>query len=130
MADVFTREKRSEVMALIRSKWTKPERVIHNKLKGWKVKHKMHPKMIGNPDILLKNTGKVVFIHGCFWHRCPKCFREPDNRKEYWLNKFDSNSRRHVRNSKKLRRDGWKVLTVWEHDVRKNVDACLSRLIK
>ncbi|MBU2520575.1 MAG: very short patch repair endonuclease [Nanoarchaeota archaeon] len=130
MADVFTPEKRSEVMSRIRSKWTKPERTVHNYLKGHKIRHKMHPKMTGNPDVLLKDSNKVIFIHGCFWHRCPECFRKPQNRREYWMKKIENNIARHKRNVRKLRRDGWRVITIWEHEIRKNPNMCLSRLIE
>jgi len=130
MPDVFTPEKRSEVMSLIRSKWTKPEKIIHNHLKGRKIRHEMHPNMTGNPDILLKENGIAVFIHGCFWHKCPKCFREPENRKDYWLNKVNNNVKRHKHNVRLLKEEGRKAITIWEHDVRKNLEGCLSRLVE
>ena len=54
---------------------------LHNYLKGHKVSHEMHPKIIGNPDVLIKNKNLAIFLHGCFWHKCPKRYKEPKSRK-------------------------------------------------
>ncbi|MFA5382379.1 MAG: hypothetical protein WC356_04375 [Candidatus Micrarchaeia archaeon] len=80
MSDNLTKEQRSRCMSKIRSKWTKQEKKIHNYLKGDKIRHKMHPKLPGNPDIVLKDSKTAVFLHGCFWHKCPNCYKEPKSR--------------------------------------------------
>lgn len=120
MADIFTPEKRSEVMSKIRSKWTKPEKMIHNYLKGHKIRHTMHPKIAGNPDVLLVDRNVAMFIHGCFWHKCPKHYKEPKSRKEYWIPKIESNVKRDTLNARAIRKSGYKVMRVWEHDIGKN----------
>ena len=107
MTDILSHEQRSKRMSQIRSKWTKQERLIHNYLKGLKIKHKMHPILTGNPDILLTNSKTVVFIHGCFWHKCPKCYREPKSNREYWLPKLAKNVTRDRKNARKLRKEGF-----------------------
>lgn len=104
-------------MSLIRSKWTKPERDIHNALKGNRIKHKMHPHMEGSPDIILPDNHLAILIHGCFWHGCPSCYNEPVNNKEFWKHKKETNVLRDRKNEKLLRKDGWKVIKLWEHEI-------------
>lgn len=122
MADIFTKEKRSWIMSRIRGKWTSPERKIHNLLKGWKVRHRMHPKMKGSPDIILKDSKAVVFVHGCFWHRCARCYRESKSRREYWIPKIEKNAERDRRDAKILKSQGFNVIIVWEHDLKDEVE--------
>ena len=92
--DIVSKEKRSEIMSGIRSKWTKPEVFAHNVLKGNRVRHEMHPRIAGNPDILIRDTNTVIFIDGCFWHGCPRHYREPKTNRGYWLPKIEGNIRR------------------------------------
>src|SRR3989304_1996703 len=116
--DTLTKKQRSWNLSMLKSKWTSPEKKIHNILKGRKIKHVMHPKIAGNPDIILPETKTAVFIHGCFWHRCPKHFVMPKTRKKYWLSKIEKNTERDIKNSRKLRKAGWKILRIWEHDAK------------
>lgn len=116
-------------MSRVRSKWTKPEKLIHNHLKGRKIKHKMHPKMMGNPDILIPDLKRVIFIHGCFWHKCPKCYKPPETRKEYWIEKVEKNAARDKKNEKLLLKEGWKVVKIWEHEIRENFQNAFNKLI-
>ena len=107
-------------MSRIKSKWTTPEKKIHNFLKGWKIKHRMHPRIEGSPDIILEDQKIAVFIHGCFWHKCPKCFKSPKSKKGYWMPKLEKNIRRDRFNVNTLRRNGWKVVKFWEHQIKKD----------
>ena len=129
MVDNLTKEQRSKCMSRIRSKWTVQEVKIHNYLKGNKIKHKMHPRLIGKPDILLTNTNVVVFLHGCFWHKCPKCYKEPKSRKDYWLPKIDNNVKRDKKYARILKLEGYKVLKLWEHEVKKDFNKALKKII-
>ncbi len=115
MVDTLTKKQRSYCMSRIRSKWTLPERKIHNFLKGWKVKNSMYPKIDGSPDIVLTDKKIAIFIHGCFWHKCSKCFKEPKSKKAYWLPKLEKNVKRDRLNVNILRKNGWKVVKFWEH---------------
>lgn len=126
--DVFSREKRSEVMSKIRSRWTKPEIILHNHLKGAKIRHEMHPALPGSPDIALKDAKVAIFVDGCFWHKCPKCYREPSSNREYWLPKIEANVRRDRRNSLALKRSGYAVIRLWEHEIRKYPRSCTDRI--
>jgi DNA mismatch endonuclease (patch repair protein) len=129
MPDIMTKEERRKRMSLIRGKWTKQEKLVHSYLKGMKIKHRMHPKMTGNPDILLKDNNVAVFLHGCFWHKCPKCYREPKTRKKYWATKIENNVKRHKINSRKLRKKGHKTIVLWEHEIKNsNISKVLERV--
>lgn len=113
--DIFTKQKRSEIMSSIRGKWTKPERMAHNILKGNKIKHKMHPKIIGNPDILICDSNTVIFIDGCFWHGCPRHFKMPKTNKRFWREKIARNRERDKRVIKEIcRTKKYKCKRIWE----------------
>jgi len=116
-------------MSRIRSKWTFQERKVHNYLKDKKIKHQMHPKIKGSPDITFKESRKAVFIHGCFWHKCPKCYKEPKSNIEYWLPKIKRNVARDKENIKQLEKAGWKVVIIWEHEIKKNFGKAIRRML-
>jgi len=117
MADRFSSETRSKIMSRIKSKWTSSERKVHNQLKGNKIKHTMHPKLPGNPDIYLKGSNIVIFIDGCFWHNCPEHGHIPKSNVAYWKKKIERNVARDLENTKILENMGFKVIRIWEHDV-------------
>lgn len=128
MTDVLTPEQRSYCMSQIRGKWTKPEQKVHNWLKGNKIKHEMHPDMEGSPDIALKDRQIAVFVHGCFWHKCPKCYREPETNKDFWIPKIEKNVIKDLENKKILEKNGWKTVVLWEHEIKKNFDDCIEKV--
>jgi len=106
-------------MSRIKSKWTTQEKKIHNYLKSLKIKHKMYPKIAGSPDVIIPEKKIAVFIHGCFWHKCPKHYIEPRSNREYWISKINKNAERDKKNIRVLKKDGWKVVRLWEHDISK-----------
>lgn len=114
MADVYSKEKRSEIMRKIRGKWTKPEREVHNLLKSAHVRHRMHPRIPGNPDVLVKDRNLAVFLDGCFWHGCPKHYKAPKSNTGYWGPKIEANRRRDVRKRAAVRKAGYRTLRIWE----------------
>ena len=122
MADVFTREKRSEVMAAIRAKDTKPEIAVRRALHAMGYRFRLHAAALpGRPDIVMKRLGLIVQVKGCFWHghRCLKG-RVPGLHRRYWLEKIEGNKARDARNERKLRAMGWSVKTIWECHVRRS----------
>jgi DNA mismatch endonuclease (patch repair protein) len=119
MTDVLTKKQRSYCMSQIKSRWTKPERIVHNWLKGNKIKHKMHPKIEGNPDVLIYPK-MILLIHGCFWHKCSKCYRQPKSNKRFWNAKIEKNVMRDQDKIKKLKHLGYKIIVIWEHEIKKN----------
>lgn len=120
MADTLTKAQRSWTMSRIRSRWTSAEKAVHGFLKGLRIKHRMHPKIEGSPDVLVPDQRKAVFLHGCFWHKCPACYIEPKSRKKYWLPKIERNVRRDKENEKLIRKNGWKIVKIWEHEFKRN----------
>ena len=119
MADVFTPEKRSEVMSRIRGGGTKPELVVRSMLHrmGYRftVNGPLNRGLPGRPDLVLPRYGTVVFVHGCFWHGHEGCrdFRLPGTRREWWKAKIEGNRARDVRVEAELRAAGWHVITIW-----------------
>lgn len=120
MGDNLSKVQRSICMSSIRSKWTSQEKKVHGLLKSLKIRHKMHPVLPGNPDILIFPK-TAVYLHGCFWHKCPKCYVAPKSRKEYWIPKIESNVKRDRKNKSSLKKLDFKVAIIWEHDVKDNI---------
>jgi len=121
MTDVFSKKKRSEVMACIKSKNTMPELVIRKALFANGFRFRVHNKKLpGMPDIVLPKYKAVIFINGCFWHGHKNCkyFRLPMTRTSFWKNKIESNRARDKRNARALRYMNWKVFTLWECKIK------------
>jgi DNA mismatch endonuclease (patch repair protein) len=122
--DVFTPEKRSEVMSRIRGRNTKPELIVRSMLHqlGYRftVNGPKNKQLPGRPDIVLPKYDTVIFVHGCFWHGHEYCafFRLPKSRTEWWTAKIEGNRARDLRNEAALREVGWHVITIWECAVK------------
>ncbi len=116
--DKISKQQRSKIMSKIHSKWTKQEILVHRILIRSKIEHQMHPKISGSPDILLNNKKIAIFLHGCFWHVCPKHYRAPKSNKKYWTTKAKRNVARDRSNVAELRHAGYRVIVIWEHDIR------------
>jgi DNA mismatch endonuclease (patch repair protein) len=107
----------SERMARIRKVDTKPELVVRKLLHAHGFRFRLHRRDLpGNPDIVLPGRKKVIFVHGCFWHRhdCPDGTKVPRSNPGYWIPKLGRNKTRDVDNLRKLQELGWGVLTLWE----------------
>lgn len=116
MVDTLTTAERSERMSRIRGKDTTPEFLVRRFLHSEGFRFRLHRKDLpGKPDLVLPKYGVVVFVQGCFWHahHCQKG-RIPGSRSTFWATKFETNKKRDVRNVRKLRSMGWRVLNVWE----------------
>ena len=104
-------------MSRIRSRDTTPERIARSVLDRLGYRLRLHAEDLpGHPDIVLPRRKTVVFVHGCFWHRHPRCrfAYTPKTRRSFWLRKFEENKNRDARVRLRLRKLGWKVITVWE----------------
>lgn len=131
MADVLTPEQRKLVMSRIRGKDTGPELKIRKLLFAKGIRgYRVHYDLPGKPDIVFTRQKVVIFIDGCFWHKCPVCFREPETRKDFWMNKINSNVGRDMKNNQILKEMGWKVIRIWEHEVRKDPEAVVDLIIQ
>lgn len=121
MADVFTREKRSEIMGRIRSKDTRPELVVRKFLTGYGLRYRLYGHGLpGKPDIVVSRLKAVVFVNGCFWHQHAGCPRKasPKSNGAYWEAKLKGNVERQRRDIRALKKLGWKVYKVWECETR------------
>jgi len=129
MTDVFTPEKRSWVMSRIRGTNTKIDLKMKEMLSEARCSYQMYPKMFGNPDFIIKRKRIAIFCDGDFWHGY-KYHEKKKPSKKFWRDKIEENMRRDGRVSRKLRREGWSVLRFWEHDIEKNQEKCMRRILR
>jgi DNA mismatch endonuclease, patch repair protein len=134
VTDVFSKEKRSEVMSRIRGKNTTPELKVRSMLHRMGYRFRLHvADLPGKPDIVLPRYKTVVFIHGCFWHRHRGCklAYTPKTRAEFWARKLFENAKRDEEAALMLQALGWRVITIWECEVDKHEKLeWLANLIK
>jgi len=123
VADVHTPEQRSYNMSRIRGKDTKPEELVRKYLfsQGFRYR-KNDVRLPGKPDIVLPKYKTVIFVNGCFWHAHEGCryFVWPKNNADFWKKKIESNIQRDDRNYQLLERQGWKIIIVWECELKKD----------
>ncbi|WP_290392573.1 very short patch repair endonuclease [uncultured Bacteroides sp.] len=113
--DVWSKKKRSAVMAKIRSQDTKPEWIVRRYLFSRGYRYRKNVKGLpGTPDIVLRKYGIVIFIHGCFWHGHDVDGHIPHTNSDFWKRKIERNKLRDIQNKKALKQLGWSVMTVWE----------------
>lgn len=121
MADVHSKETRSYNMSQIKGKNTKPEMLVRKFLHARGFRYKLHDKTLpGKPDIVLRKHKTVIFIHGCFWHGHKDCkyFVVPKTRTDWWLQKINGNITNDEKAIDALKKDGWKIITIWECDLK------------
>lgn len=121
--DTISKAARSELMARIRSKNTKPELIVRSQLHRLGFRFRVHRKDLpGKPDIVLPRHHKIILVHGCFWHghSCP-LGSKPKSNQDYWREKIRNNRLRDRRVKRELIKQGWTVLELWECKIRKNV---------
>ena len=117
MADVHNSKTRSFNMSRIKAKDTQPEMLVRKFLHTNGFRYTLHDKKLaGKPDIVLPKYKTIIFIHGCFWHGHTNCkyYVVPKTRTQWWLNKINTNKANDAKAVKALKKNGWKVITVWE----------------
>jgi DNA mismatch endonuclease, patch repair protein len=120
MVDILTKQQRSYCMSRIRGKDTKPEMVVRLAAHALGYRYRLHVRSLpGCPDLVFPARRKVIFVHGCFWHRhrCHEGQIVPLTRAAFWGTKLDGNRQRDKRTVRMLRAMGWQVLTLWECQV-------------
>ncbi len=133
MADVFDPRKRSEVMSRILSRGNKETELAmlrilrQNRISGWR----RNLPLVGKPDFTFKKEKLVLFVDGCFWHGCPRCYRRPHSKRKYWDAKLERNKRRDRMVARFLRRSGWRVVRFWHHELKheKRIATCIQQLL-
>ena len=147
MSDVFTKAKRSEVMARIRSRGNRETEVALAKLlrshgitgwrRHWEIRKVESRKQNGEssrrrfavrPDFVFRRSRTAVFVDGCFWHGCPKHATRPKNNRAFWQRKLAANKKRDQLVTRTLRKAGWRVVRIWECALRRNPEGCVERL--
>lgn len=132
-APVPTDERVSATMSRIRAKNTKPELLMRALLReaghtGYRLHYTNVP---GRPDIAFVGRRIAVFVHGCFWHGCPHCRpRTPKTNSTFWVNKLATNQRRDQRKAAALRKEGWRVITIWECQLRDHPHRSAARVVR
>ncbi|MGA2723419.1 MAG: very short patch repair endonuclease [Bryobacteraceae bacterium] len=128
--DTVSPETRSRVMAQVRSQrnrsteWRLRACLIQAGIRGWK----LNPQDIdGKPDFAFPGRRVLLFVDGCYWHGCPRCYRRPSSHTDYWDAKVRRNRARDRRTTARLKRDGWRVLRIWEHQLSAT-DLILGRI--
>jgi len=119
-------------MSRIRGKDTKPEMIVRRLVHAMGFRYRLHVAGLpGSPDLVLPRHHKIIFVHGCFWHRhrCKRGCSSPSSNPEFWQTKFDANVKRDKRDRRQLRRLGWGVLVVWEcQTASKNLERLRDRI--
>ena len=133
MSDKLTPEKRSWNMSRIKGKDTKIEVEVRKYLfsKGYRFR-KNDKRYPGKPDIVLPKYHVAIFVHGCFWHRHEGCkdATTPKTRTEFWLEKFDKNVKNDQIKQEKLRELGWKVIVIWECELKRSFQKTMDKVEK
>jgi len=130
MTDIVSSEKRSQMMSGIRGKDTKPELRVRHYLHAQGFRFRLHDRRLpGKPDLVLPKWNAAVFVHGCFWHwhDC-RYFKLPKTRPEFWSEKLAGNRARDEINCRRLEALGWRVLVIYECELRDAPDEALARL--
>lgn len=129
MADRMSKEKRSQTMAKIRSKNTSPEIILRKLLWLQGKRFRIHDKTIyGTPDISNKTRKIAIFVDGCFWHGCKRCYVPPKTNSDYWKNKYKKNKERRKKVLKALTKEDWKIIQIWEHELKINPHRTLEKI--
>jgi DNA mismatch endonuclease (patch repair protein) len=119
--DNISPEARGRQMARVKAKDTRPEMAVRRLVFGMGYRYRLHDaRLPGTPDLVFAGRGKVLFVHGCFWHRHENCelARLPKSRLDFWLPKLEGNQTRDRVNQRLLRKSGWRILVVWECELR------------
>ena len=130
--DIWSKQKRSNVMSKIRSKDTKPEKILRSSLFKEGFGFRIHRKDLpGKPDIVLSKYNTIIFVHGCFWHYHKDCKegRIPDTNSKFWKEKLYKNIERDKKHQEACEKLGWKVLVIWECEIEKELSSVM-KLIK
>ena len=118
-------------MRRVATKGTAPERRVRAVARRLKIRHTTQTSRLpGKPDLVLPDHNVAVFVHGCFWHGCPRCYAEPKRNRQWWRQKIANNRRRDRRKAAELRRLGYSVITLMEHDRDERVERRLRHGVR
>lgn len=129
MADNLTPEQRKRAMSSVKQKDTDLEKIVRSELHRQGYRFRKNVKDIpGKPDVVFRKAKVVVFIDGDFWHG----YRLPAweyKLSDFWKEKIRKNRKRDQKNFRKLRKDGWQVIRIWQHEIKRDLDSCIAKII-
>lgn len=128
MPDIVSRKKRSDIMSRVRSRNTKPELRVRSALHKRGLRYRLKYPLPGKPDIVFVKAQVAVFLDSCFWHGCPQHLRMPKSNKEYWVAKIRRNIERDAEVNAEYARSDWKLIRLWEHELKEDFDSCIERI--
>jgi len=117
-------------MSRIKGKNTKPEMLLRKALWAKGFRYRLHAKIQGKPDVVFISQRVAIFVDGCFWHGCPLHSVKPKSNRKFWEDKLKSNRIRDKRVTASLRQQGWKVIRIWEHEIKNNLEKVLINFEK
>jgi DNA mismatch endonuclease (patch repair protein) len=129
--DTISKAQRSSLMSKVRSKGNRTTEarfrlaLVRSGLKHWKLNAKNLP---GSPDVVFPSKRTAIFLDGCFWHGCSRCYRQPKTSRDYWIKKVKNNIARDRRNFRKLGRMNWRYIRIWEHQIKADLSRCLNNV--
>lgn len=131
MVDPFSRETRSIIMSKVQRN-SKPEQILRKRLFSLGYRYSLNHRfkeLNFKPDMVMVSRKTCIFVDGCFWHRCPKCYKAPKSNVKYWLPKIERNVQRDKEQNRYLKTKGWNVIRVWEHEL-KDLDKTIKNVEK
>lgn len=129
MTDNLTKEQRRKNMSAIKSTHTKMEDKVCYALWNRGLRFRKNVKTLpGKPDIAIKKHKLVIFLDSCFWHKCPKHFKQPKSNLEYWIPKIDRNVNRDKEINKFYSEHNWHLMRIWEHEIKKDFDSTINKI--
>ncbi len=119
---------RSQQMARVRQRDTKPELMLRRALWAAGCRYRKQAKLPGRPDIAFPGARVAVFVDGCYWHGCPRHYSSPATNRPFWVEKLRGNTERDGRKDRELEALGWRVLRIWECEVKGDLEAVVARV--
>lgn len=115
-------------MSRVKNKNTELEIKFRKALWADGLRYKLKSKLQGKPDLVFVGAKVAVFIDGCFWHGCPEHGQTPATNTEFWQDKIHKNMKRDLQVNEALTQEGWKVIRVWQHDIKQDLQACITKI--
>jgi len=129
MVDTVDRATRSRVMSAVKQRDSRIEKMFRLALWHAGLRYRKNVRILGTPDVLFRAAKVVVFIDSCFWHGCSRHGRMPKSNVAFWRAKIDRNRRRDLRITRTYRRQGWRVVRVWEHELTVSSQRAVGRVM-
>jgi DNA mismatch endonuclease (patch repair protein) len=125
MTDTFSPQQRSEIMRRVKGKDTSLERMLRSALHRRGLRFRLNYPLPGKPDIVFVRQRVVAFVDSCFWHGCPQHLRMPKSNRDYWERKIGRNVQRDKENNAAYENLDWKLIRLWEHDLKDDFERCV-----